>query len=59
MALAYLMKTAADTELENNLKLTAFIVDHQARPGSSEEAATVARWLQDLGRYVQSREGQD
>ena len=52
MALAYLMKTAANHELGAEVKLTAFIVDHQARPGSSEEAEKVSKWLQDLGRHM-------
>lgn len=55
MALAYLMKHAANHELESQVRLTAFVVDHQARYGSSEEAEKVSRWLQDLGGHMESR----
>lgn len=59
MALAYLMKAAANHELEAEVKLTAFIVDHQARPNSSEEAEKVSRWLQDLGTHMADRADND
>ena len=59
MALAYLMKHAADNEPETQVRLTAFIVDHQARPGSSEEAEKVSKWLQDLSRHMASRAEND
>ena len=55
MALAHIMKQSVDYELETQVRLTAFIVDHQARPGSSEEAEKVSRWLQDLGGHLESR----
>ena len=59
MALAYLMSNAAKHELDSGVGLTAFIVDHQARPGSSEEAEKVSRWLQDLSMHMASRAEND
>ena len=50
MALAYLMKDIDMKELGVSLNLTAFVIDHQARPDSGEEAEMVRGWLQSLGK---------
>ena len=49
MALAYLMKSITESELGMKLSISAFVVDHQARDGSTEEAIQVSDWLQKLG----------
>jgi hypothetical protein len=33
------------------VSFTAFVVDHRARPESSQEANTVAGWLRDMGMF--------
>ena len=52
MALAYLMKDVGGRKFGPRLNLTAFVVDHQARPGSREEALRVSKWLQHLGMHT-------
>ncbi|KAL3451937.1 PP-loop family-domain-containing protein [Aspergillus insuetus] len=62
MALAYLCREWEKQQQRNNpngnpthrangdgLRVTAFIVDHKARPESATEAKTVSAWLQALG----------
>lgn len=52
MALAYLMKQAAEEGVAYKDSLRAFIVDHKARNESSEEAKMVKGNLQSLGVSV-------
>lgn len=49
MALAYLCRQWEKTHSCDDVAVTAFVVDHKAREESSREAATVTRWLTDLG----------
>jgi tRNA(Ile)-lysidine synthase len=49
MALAFLFKQLQEKNLVPGLDLTAFIVDHAARPDSQTEARKVAKSLEDLG----------
>ncbi|RPA81101.1 hypothetical protein BJ508DRAFT_306829 [Ascobolus immersus RN42] len=53
MALAYLMKVAADHGVAHKDSLRAFIVDHKARNESSEEAQTVKQNLKNLGIHTE------
>lgn len=48
MALAYLFKRIEQRYL-SPLDITAFVVNHKAREGSSEEAQTVCKWLREMG----------
>ena len=50
MALAYLMKNVDEQELGLKLNIRAFVVDHDLRPGSGDEAGKVRSWLEDLGK---------
>ena len=50
MCLAYLFKKAQQDNLCPPLDLHAFIVDHRARHGSTEEAQTVSRHLERIGK---------
>lgn len=50
MALAYLCRQLELSGEPGALSVTAFVVDHRARPESSDEANTVAGWLRDLGK---------
>ena len=52
MALAYLMKGITESELGVKLRISAFVVNHQARDGSTEEAIQVSDWLQRLGMML-------
>ena len=51
MALAALVSKAKDSNLEfaTQARVLAFVVDHQAREGSTQEAEIVARRLASLG----------
>ncbi|KAL5364103.1 hypothetical protein BJX96DRAFT_129165 [Aspergillus floccosus] len=51
MALAHLCKQweQAQRNTDDDLRVTAFVVDHKAREESSREARTVAQYLQDIG----------
>ena len=49
MVLAFLLKQLAHDTAIPSLDLTAFIVDHQARANSAEEALTVSGWLNGFG----------
>lgn len=50
MALAYLCKQLEGSpEIGGAISVTAFVVDHRARPESSLEAQKVAGWLRDMG----------
>ena len=53
MALAALVSKVKTSNLGYPLKVRAFIVDHQAREGSAEEAETVANRLETLGVLYQ------
>lgn len=49
MALAYLCKQLeCSPELSEPISVTAFVVDHRARPESTIEAEKVAGWLRDM-----------
>ncbi|CAG8270451.1 unnamed protein product [Penicillium olsonii] len=49
MALAYLCKQLErSSDLSGAISVTAFVVDHRARPESAEEAQKVAGWLRDM-----------
>lgn len=52
MALAHLCKRLMIEEFVLSLKVKAFVVDHKARVGSSEEAFKVARWIKNMGRSI-------
>ncbi|KAI5289565.1 hypothetical protein KEM54_003651 [Ascosphaera aggregata] len=49
MALAYLFGQLSSKQIIPHLVVKPFIVDHQARPGSSDEAHIVAERLLDIG----------
>ena len=50
MALAYLCKQLERSpEISGAISVTAFVVDHRARPESTIEAQRVAGWLRDMG----------
>lgn len=51
MALAYLCRQWEKTHRRDDVAVTAFVVDHKARVESAREAATVTRWLAELGMY--------
>lgn len=55
MALAFLCQQLVKERLASYLTFEAFIVDHNARPGSGEEAQRVSAWLRDLGILHQGR----
>ncbi|KAJ5747429.1 uncharacterized protein N7511_009125 [Penicillium nucicola] len=49
MALAYLCKQLEQSpEISGAISVTAFVVDHRARPESTDEAQKVAGWLRDM-----------
>ncbi|KAJ6081219.1 hypothetical protein N7499_006093 [Penicillium canescens] len=49
MALAYLCKQLERSpEVAGAISVTAFVVDHRARPESTDEAQKVAGWLRDM-----------
>lgn len=48
MSLAYLCKQLERSGYVEDLSVTAFVVDHKAREESSQEARTVAQWLDEL-----------
>ena len=50
MALAYLCRELEKAPLDGPFSVTAFIVDHRARPESTDEARTVKDWLLKLGK---------
>jgi tRNA(Ile)-lysidine synthase len=52
MALTYLCKQLESSRPEDGLTVTTFIVDHKARPESSREAHTVAKWLAEMGMII-------
>jgi tRNA(Ile)-lysidine synthase TilS/MesJ len=49
MALATLCSQLCQRPEGKALSFTAFIVDHGLRPGSDDEALTVAAYLNDIG----------
>lgn len=49
MALAYLCRQLELTPIGGPISVTAFVVDHRARPESADEAKTVSTWLSDIG----------
>ncbi|KAJ5690272.1 hypothetical protein N7462_004664 [Penicillium macrosclerotiorum] len=49
MALAYLCRQLEKSELAGPISVTAFVVDHCARPESHHEAQTVVGWLTNMG----------
>lgn len=49
MALAYLCSQLNASEFLPGLQVKPFIVNHQARPESTDEAHMVAKWLSDFG----------
>ncbi|KAJ5122313.1 hypothetical protein N7448_003445 [Penicillium atrosanguineum] len=49
MALALLCKQMEELSDPGTVSFTAFLVDHRARPESSQEANMVAGWLRDMG----------
>ncbi|KAJ5939186.1 hypothetical protein N7466_002320 [Penicillium verhagenii] len=49
MALAYLARQLELTPISGPISVTAFVVDHRARPESGDEAKTVSSWLTDMG----------
>lgn len=50
MALAYLCKQLERSpEVAGAISVTVFVVDHRARPESTDEAQKVAGWLRDMG----------
>jgi tRNA(Ile)-lysidine synthase len=49
MCLAYLFKQLHEQNLSPPLHLTAFIIDHRARPESTAEALDVAGMLRQIG----------
>ena len=49
MALAFLCKQMEEMSDPGTVSFTAFLVDHRARPESSQEANMVAGWLRDMG----------
>lgn len=51
MALAYLCKQLEQMSDSGVVSFTAFVVDHRARPESSQEANMVAGWLRDMGMF--------
>jgi WD repeat-containing protein 48 len=56
MALAHLCKQweQAQRNTDDDLRVTAFVVDHKAREESSREARMVAQYLQDIGSSLPS-----
>jgi tRNA(Ile)-lysidine synthase TilS/MesJ len=52
MALAHLTRKSIRTGLFPLLDVHAFVVDHQARPNSRQEAETVAGWMEEFGMPV-------
>ncbi|KXG47427.1 tRNA(Ile)-lysidine/2-thiocytidine synthase [Penicillium griseofulvum] len=52
MALAYLCKQLErSSDVAGAISVTAFVVDHRARPESTIEAQKVAGWLRDMGHH--------
>lgn len=52
MALAYLCKQLErSADVAGAISVTAFVVDHRARPESTAEAQKVASWLRDMGMF--------
>jgi hypothetical protein len=51
MALSTLCSKLRKTPEGSDLFFTAFIVDHELRPGSADEALTVAKHLEQLGMF--------
>lgn len=52
MALAYLCKQLErSSDVAGAISVTAFVVDHRARPESTAEAQKVASWLRDMGMF--------
>ncbi|KAJ5746081.1 hypothetical protein N7520_011263 [Penicillium odoratum] len=49
MALAYLCRQLELTPIGGPISVTAFVVDHRARPESGDEAKSVSSWLSDMG----------
>lgn len=49
MALAYLCRQLELTPIGGPVSVTAFVVDHRARPESGDEAKSVSTWLSDIG----------
>jgi len=49
MALATLCSKLRQSPAGGGLSFTAFIVDHGLRPGSDDEALTVASYLEQIG----------
>jgi len=54
MALAYLCRQMEQMSDPGVVSFTAFVVDHKARPESSQEAIKVASWLRDMGMFLSS-----
>ncbi|KAJ6102553.1 hypothetical protein N7486_004980 [Penicillium sp. IBT 16267x] len=53
MALAYLCRQLELTPIGGPISVTAFVVDHRARPESGDEAKTVSTWLSNMGIKTQ------
>ncbi|KAL4904882.1 hypothetical protein BDW74DRAFT_178454 [Aspergillus multicolor] len=47
----HILPSKGDDSGHNEASVTAFVVDHKARPESTEEANTVAQWLRKLGTF--------
>jgi 3'-phosphoadenosine 5'-phosphosulfate sulfotransferase (PAPS reductase)/FAD synthetase len=54
MCLAYLFKRLHEENISSPLDLTAFIIDHKARHGSTAEARGVANLLRRMGTPLQT-----
>lgn len=52
MALAFLCRQLERSGLLGRISVTAFVVDHRARVESSQEARTVATWLDAMGKFM-------
>ena len=55
MALAYLCKQwEKSRSMDQDVTVTAFVVDHKAREESTREANMVAGWLDNMGVFLAS-----
>lgn len=59
MALAYLVRNVNQRDLGIEIKFTAFVINHNIRAGSKQEADKVCDWLGALGKghSVKGRSG--
>jgi tRNA(Ile)-lysidine synthase TilS/MesJ len=55
MALATLCSKLRQSPAGKGLSFTAFVVDHGLRPGSDDEARTVATYLKNIGASSYAR----